>query len=332
MKNKSIHDWAIALTVLACSILLFFTLAFALSNRHLGTPDVLLRVNFSDATGLKPNAHVKFAGAAIGILREIRILTPEERAASGDPANAVQLLLALGANARDIPGDASFSISSDTLLSDKFVLISGGTQGVPPLDSNRVAQGIPPTTFDQLTRQVGGMITRVENLLGSGSGEVGSAMGDLRQTLTETRELLAEAKVAITEARSLVGDADKMIDEGRSTLGQAGELIVEGRSLLAENREPLRKAVASLESAATTTVGAAARAEKLIRDNEGNLQATLRDLQVSSQNLKLLTTYGKILTRSLAERPQQIIWGPRRRPNELPSEAEILRGLPPVRE
>jgi hypothetical protein len=40
MRNKNFNDWAVALIVIACSVLLFLALAFALSGKTLGAPHV----------------------------------------------------------------------------------------------------------------------------------------------------------------------------------------------------------------------------------------------------------------------------------------------------
>ena len=51
MKNKNFNDWAVALAVIACSILLFLALAFALSGKTLGQPSRPLARQFSRCHG-----------------------------------------------------------------------------------------------------------------------------------------------------------------------------------------------------------------------------------------------------------------------------------------
>ncbi len=75
MKNKNFNDWAVALAVIACSILLFLALAFALSGTTLGKPSQPLSVNFHDVTGISLGSQVKYAGAIAGKVSGIRMLS-----------------------------------------------------------------------------------------------------------------------------------------------------------------------------------------------------------------------------------------------------------------
>ena len=79
MKNKNFNDWAVALAVIAWSILLFLALAFALSGTTLGKPSQPLRVNFHDVTGIGLGSQVKYAGAIAGKVSSIRMLSSQER-------------------------------------------------------------------------------------------------------------------------------------------------------------------------------------------------------------------------------------------------------------
>ena len=109
MKNKTFNDWAVALAVIACSVLLFLALAFALSGTSLGKPSRLLRVNFHDVTGVSIGSQVRYAGAIAGRVSEIRMLAAQERSESGDPLNAVQVILAINSNVPPIASDAAAS-------------------------------------------------------------------------------------------------------------------------------------------------------------------------------------------------------------------------------
>jgi hypothetical protein len=52
------------------------------------------------------------------------------------------------------------------------------------------------------------------------------------------------------------------------------------------------------------------------------------ELRVVSQNLKVVSTYAKGLTATLAEKPSRLIWsGPK---SEIPSEKQILESTNPV--
>jgi hypothetical protein len=94
--------------------------------------------------------------------------------------------------------------------------------------------------------------------------------------------------------------------------------------LVAENRAPISRAIAQLEGAAGAIEKLAVSGDELVSNNERKLNSAISDLKVSSENLKITSTYAKIFIRSLSQRPSQLIWGTSK-PPPLPSEQQILR-------
>jgi ABC-type transporter Mla subunit MlaD len=322
MRNKNFHDWAVALIVIACSLLLFLALAFALTGKTLGAPSRPLRVNFHDATGVNLGSQVKFAGAIAGKVSSIRMLTQEERTNSGDPLNAIQLLLAINSGVPPLPSDISVSIAADTLLSDKFVLLSGGSSTSAALPPDAVLQGISPTTFDKLTREMDAAIDSLRGMLGGTKGEAGDIFAQIRL-------LLSEAQGLITGAHPVVRDAQSLLTEARPVVQDAAALTSDARELIAENKAPLSQAIRQLDQSASALEKLATSGNNLVANNEKKLNAALADFKVTSENLKITSTYAKILIRSLSQRPSQLIWGTSK-PPALPSEQQILRSSKPL--
>ena len=322
MKNKNFNDWAVALAVIACSVLLFLALALALSGTSLGKPSRLLRVNFHDVTGVSLGSQVRYAGAIAGRVSGIRMLAAQERSESGDPLNAVQVILALNSNVPPIPSDAAASIAADTLLSDKFILLSGGSAMMPPLGADAVLQGISPTTFDKLTRSLDTTLEALRGMFGGTKGETASIFDQIRSLLTDTQSL-------VTDARPLLQDAKSLLNDAKPVLQDAKVLTADARQLIAENRTPLTRAITQLDKSAAAFEAVATNANRLILNNEKKLASAISDFSVTSQNLKITSTYTRILIRSLTQRPSQLIWGTRKPPT-LPSKEEILRSRSPL--
>lgn len=307
MKNKNLGDWAIALTVVTCSAVLLIALLFALTGSGFTKPSRIVLVNFHDVTGVSVSAAVKYAGAKAGKVAMIRMLSPEERLATGDPLNAVQVTLALNKNVPPLPDDIKASVAADTLLSDKFILLSGGSPQSEVLANGAVLQGITPTTFDKLARDVDSAIEGIRGLMGGTQGETKDVFERLRLVLENTQGLLDEAKPVVTDARALAADA---------------------RQLIAENKVPVTRAVKSLDQAAVSISQLSAKGNSLLTNNEKKINASIASLLVSIENLKVTSTYTKIFSRNLALKPSQIIWGGR--PPILPTETEILRSAKPI--
>jgi ABC-type transporter Mla subunit MlaD len=70
------------------------------------------------------------------------------------------------------------------------------------------------------------------------------------------------------------------------------------------------------------------RVDGVVTTNEGDVHKLLEELRVVSQNLKVLSTYAKGMSATLAEKPSRLIWGGRT--GTLPTEQEILQSKEPV--
>lgn len=331
MKNRNFSDWAVALAVILCSVVLFTALALALSGTMLGRPARTLLVNFSDVTGISLGAQVKLGGAAAGRIAGIRILTPEERLASKDPANTVQVELALTAAVPPLPTDITVSVTADTLLSDKFLLLSGGTPGGPVLADQAVVQGIAPVSIDELARNLDGTLTGLREIVG-GAGDssgdvfqqVRGVLGNADSLLTDTKTLLGEVRPVVQSAQALVTQTKGVVTNADTVITDLGSVVANAGGLVSENREPVKRTFLRLERAATMLEQLAASGDRVLTKNEKKINGIIADFSVSSQNLKVTSTYAEILTRALARRPSVLVWG--RRDAQIPTREEILKG------
>ncbi len=308
MKIRNINEWGIALAVIVCSVVLFLALALALSGTMITRPSRSVKAQFTDITGISIGSRVKYSGANAGKVSAIRMLGLEERQKSAKPENTIEITLALDDDVPSLPADTVPSVSADTLLSDKFVLLSGGSATAAPLTDNIVLQGIPPVTFDHLARDINGAIDGLSELMGGTQGETGDIFDRLRALLTETQGLITDAKPAVEDIRTLTSDA---------------------KQLIAENKTQITDSIASLDKTAKTFQQLAENGNKLIINNEKKLNGAFSDLKVTSENLKVTSTYTKILVRSLSQKPSQLLWG-NSKPPALPSEQEILRATKPI--
>ena len=155
------------------------------------------------------------------------MLTPEERTSSGDPFNAVQLLLAINPGVPPLPSDISVSIAADTLLSDKFVLLSGGSSQAAPWRQMRCFKAFrqPPLTNSLAKWTVqsrvcaecsaapkgGGRHLRSGPALALGSQGLAAAhpvVQDAQSLLTEAKPVVEDAKALTTDARQLIADKE----------------------------------------------------------------------------------------------------------------------------
>lgn len=320
MKKKASDSW-IALSVICSSIVLFVALAFGLTGRFIVPDGHTVRVRFHDITGIKVTSQVKYAGARAGAVSSVRILNATERAA--DPGNLVEIILDLLPDVPPLSKNASVSIAADTLLSDKFVLVQDDSDDSVRLGKDDVIQGISPTTFDRLTRNVNEALDGMRKMLGGGTADsANDILSRVHKLVDETQGLLTELKPVVADAKTVVADAKVALVDTRSAAADA-------RSLLADNRDRIGRTISRLDTAAGSIESLAKKGETLLRDNEKNLTRTVSDLRVTSENLKVTTTYSKFFLRDLAERPSRLIWGGGKAP-ALPDQQTILESRQPL--
>jgi ABC-type transporter Mla subunit MlaD len=128
--KKNASDYFVALSVIACSLALLAALTYALGGWKPASNGRSLEVDFADVTGVKLHSEVRYAGAPAGTVSAIRLLSEKERLAlpAEKRRNAVRVSVQLADDLAPLPGDVAVSISSDTLLSDKFI-----APAVPPM-------------------------------------------------------------------------------------------------------------------------------------------------------------------------------------------------------
>ena len=315
MKKKASDAW-IAVSVIACSIVLFIALALGLSGRVLVHDGHAVRVRFHDITGIKVSSQVKYAGAPAGSVSGARMLTAAER--KTDPDHLVEVTLNLLHDVPPLTKSARVSIAADTLLSDKFVLVQDEGAGAPLLAEGEILNGITPTTFDKLARSVDDTLEGLRKAMG------GDASANAKDLFSKIDRIVDDAQSLLTELKPVVKDAGLVVGDAKATMADA-------RSLLSENKERIGQAIARLDKAASSMESLAKKGEALVQDNAKNLSSTIAGFRVTADNLKVTSTYSRFLLKDLSERPSRLIWGGGK-PPALPSQQEILQSRQPVPE
>ncbi|PYL51359.1 MAG: hypothetical protein DMF33_10800, partial [Verrucomicrobia bacterium] len=165
--------------------------------------------------------------------------------------------------------DVTATLSSDTLLSPKFVALSAGTPGGETLVNNAVIEGHPAYGIEQLTAAAGPLLDNANKLL------------------NDTNVLVAGLK--------------KDLDQFTPKLGP----LADSMQLDADNLQNLITNVDKLSKGADAVLGTA---DRFISGTDKQLQEQLRQLHVTLLNLKVVTTYAKALLESLAQKPNRIIF------------------------
>jgi len=267
--KRNLSDYLVALFVIACSIVLLAALTFALSGYRLKKPTRTLQINYEDVTGIKVNSEVRYAGAPAGRVMAMRHLTAKEREASANKKDAVRVTVSLDEDIPPLPTDVTATLSSDTLLSPKFVALSAGTTGGETLANNAAIEGHPAYGLDQITAAAGPLFENANKLLNDLSATVTGLKKDLNDFTPKLGPLADSLKLDLDNLQNAITNLD------------------------------------GVEKGANTLFGTA---DTFIKTTDKQLQEQLKQLHVTLLNLKVVTTYAKELVETLAQKPNRIIF------------------------
>ena len=268
--KRNLSDYLVALFVIACSVVLLAALTFALSGYRLKKPTRTLQINYEDVTGIKVNSEVRYAGAPAGRVIAMRHLTAKEREASANKRNAVQVRVSLDETIPPLPADVTATLSSDTLLSPKFVALSAGTPGGQTLANNAAIEGHPAYGLEQITAAAGPLFENANKLLDNLNVTVTGLKKDLGEFTPKLGPLADSLKLDVDNLQNVITNLDS-VAKGADTFLTTGNTF--------------------------------------IKSTDKELQEQLKQLHVTLLNLKVLTTHAKVLVEELAQRPNRIIFG-----------------------
>ncbi len=321
MRSKNAPNYVIAISVILCSVILLAALTFALRGFGWTSGGRVLQIDFRDSTGIRLHSAVRYAGATAGSVTGIRYLSPEERGASPQPRNAVRVTLSLSKDVPPIPSDVRAMVTAETLLGEKFIALSPGEPGAAALVSGAIIQGSDAADFEALARTAQSAIEQVTELLARLNNDYPTLIPKVADLLSQGNSLLVQGSNFVHNADGALTNASQVVAKFRTDYG---ELVGKLHTLLSQATN-----IASGADAAIKQVSAFVnRADTLIKNNQGDFHQILAELRVVSQNLKVVSTYTKTLTSTLAERPSRLIWGFKKA--RLPSEEDILESLEPL--
>ena len=269
LQKRSLSDYLVALSVIACSLVLLGALTFALTGYRFKKPTRTLEINYEDVTGIQINSEVRYAGAPAGRVIAMRHLTAKEREASANKKNAVLVTVSLDEGIPPLPTDVIATLGSDTLLSPKFVSLSAGTAGGQILANNAEIEGHPAYGIDQITAQAGPLIDNANKVLDNLNVTVTGLKKDLGEFTPKLGPLADSLKLDVDNLQNMITNVDGVAKGADNVFGSA---------------------------------------DGFIKATDRKLQEDLNQLQVTLLNLKVVTTYAKELVGTLAEKPNRVIF------------------------
>jgi ABC-type transporter Mla subunit MlaD len=294
--KRNFSDYFVALAVIACSAVLLAALTIALSGYRLKKPTRTLQIDYEDVTGIKLHSEVRYAGAPAGRVIAMRHLSAAQREASANKRDAVRITVALAENVPPLPADITATLSSDTLLSPKFVALSAGTPGTATLPNNSTIEGHPAYGIEQITAAAGPLFENANKLIDSLTGTVTNLDGTITSVKGDLGRFLPKLSPLVDTVK---GDMDE-----------------------------LQKVILGLNDVEKNANNVFESAGNFVGNTDKQLQEQMRELRVILLNLKVVTTHAKVLVDTLAEKPNRVIFSGKA--NKLTPEAQIIKSREPV--
>jgi ABC-type transporter Mla subunit MlaD len=289
--KKNLSDYLVAFAVIVCSVVLLAALTIALSGYRLHKPSRTLQIDYEDVTGIKLHSEVRYAGAPAGRVIAIQHLSAAQRKAERNKKDAVRVTIDLDESVPPLPNDIAASLSSDTLLSPKFVALSAGTPGKPTLPNHATIQAGPSSGIDQIAGKIGPVLANANKLIDNLHGTV----TNLNSTITTVKSDLG---IFLPKLTPVAETAKVDLDE-------------------------LQKAIQGLGGVETKASNVFSTADTFVGSTDKQLRAQMAELHVILLNLKVITTHAKALVDTLAEKPNRIIFSGKA--NKLTPEDQILK-------
>jgi ABC-type transporter Mla subunit MlaD len=212
---------------------------------------------------------VRYAGAPAGRVMAMRHLTAKEREASANKKDAVRITVSLDEGIPPLPTDVTATLSSDTMLSPKFVALSAGTLGGQTLANNAAIEGHPAYGLEQITAAAGPLFDNANKLIDNLNVTVTGLKKDLNDFTPKLGPLADSLKLDLDNLQNAITNLD------------------------------------GVEKGANTLFGTA---DTFIKTTDKQFQEQLKQLHVTLLNLKVVTTYAKELVETLAQKPNRIIF------------------------
>src|SRR5437660_9099518 len=225
--KKNLSDYLVALSVIACSIVLLAALTFAHSGFRLKKPGRTLQIQYEDVTGIKVHSEVRYAGAPAGRVIAMRHLTPNERAKSANTKDAVIVTVELDDGIPLLPVDVTATLSADTLLAPKFVALSAGSPGGKTLANSAAIEGHPAYGIEQITAAAGPLFENANRLFDTLNVTVTDLHGDLGDFMPKLRPLADSLKTDVDELQKIEQQAGTFFSTANTFVGTTDKSLQE---------------------------------------------------------------------------------------------------------
>ena len=298
------------------SLLIFLGAFMYVANVQLRGVRIPYKTYFKDAGGVDLGSPVRFGGIKAGTITAIR---PWRE----DPTK-IEVLLEVQ-EGFPINANSTAMLTSLGALGDKYLEITTGTNKARHLPPGATIPSAEPVSLEDLTKQASAMIPTVQSTLQDVQKDIDQLTGDARVVLANAQSMTGPQNqrnitLLLANARELLDKESPRIDSVLQSLERtssqasdalnevhtaartANETIANANRTIDEIRGPVKTDLAELERTMTGARRVIADLDAVVSANRYNIDDTLENFRVASENLRELTG-------SVKQRPWTLIRG-----------------------
>ncbi|MEM9282453.1 MAG: MlaD family protein [Verrucomicrobiota bacterium] len=351
MKNKS--DAIIALSVIACALVLLGALFFSVSGNPFKEPHLRFSVDFEDLTGIQRTSAVLYAGDEVGYVDQVEHLSVDDRLTDEGVIRAHLVI----EKEVSLPMNMNAMIGSASLLGEKHIALQRrDDEGGVLVAGAKLSAGKAGTLLDTLVPGANSIVANIQSIteelkdLTEGLGE-GPLRDDLERTFSNSRTFTEDLNTLVTGEVEAI-ELHQMLVELVSSLNQAGGSINElvagseedpesglnarSQVILANLEEFSHELNEAIAGAPGGAPGLRQELEEITgeihdiviggRGSRDGLQVKIdrvaNDINSLMAEVQTLIVWSEYVAGTLAGKPSRLLWGSK--PNEVPSKEEIL--------
>jgi phospholipid/cholesterol/gamma-HCH transport system substrate-binding protein len=298
------------------SLLIFLGTFSYVANFQLRGVRIPYKTYFKYAGGVDPGSPVRFGGMKAGAITAIR---PWHE----DPTT-IEVLLEVREGV-PVNANSTATLTSLSPLGDKYLEITTGTSKAPRLPPGATIPSAEPVSLDDFAKQATAIIPTVQSTLQDVQKDIDQLTGDARVVLANVQSMTGPQNqrnitLLLENARALLDKESPRIDsvlqalerastqasdalnEVHTAARTANETAANANRTIDEIRDPVKTDLAELQRTMTGARRLIADLNAVVSANRYNIDDTLENFRVASENLRELTT-------SVKQRPWTLIRG-----------------------
>ncbi len=285
------------------ALTIFVVTFLSVANIQLTGEKAPYKTYFAYIGGLDEGGLVRYGGRKAGIIRSVRPWA--------DDPTKTEVVFDLRT---DVPinRESRATIASLNALGQNYLEITPGSIDAPRIEPYGIVESIEALTFTDLTNKVAKITDKAAELMGDIQEkldfvvtEAGELLGNLNELTGKdnqenVRKLLANGNKLIedqspkidritSQIASTLEDAEALIADLRKVAADAGKTMRNVNRTVDETREPIKKDLAELERTLVQARKTVEEVRALVIVNEQNINETIDNFRIASENIEELT-------------------------------------------